>query len=527
MQAFVVILAALVAVVFCKKPAPIPPLLRTEHSLRQRLLSQADADDVTDQYPWVVRSNFKQKVDHFNPTNTATWDQRYYYNPKYARNTSIIFLMIGGEGPENGKWAGNEKVQYLQWASEFGAHVFDLEHRFFGDSWPIKNMNFDSLSLLTTEQALADLAYFITSMNQKYGFNNPRWVTFGGSYPEWTVGAVASSAPLNLTLDFYEYAQVVQDDLTITNKDCPVYVEQAFQEMKNLSTTTAGRQKLNKIFNLQPPFTDNSTALDITNFFANVYNVFQSMTQYTYDGRNAESEQNLTDAKLCQLMMNPNVADVVTRVYDVYIWYNEVTGDPNSDLTVFPNSYTDMIKSVSTGNLSVLGEDNAAARGWMWLCCNEVGFMQTTRNDSIFGGNVPLDYYINMCSDMFDPSVNMSYLEPRNKAAQTYYGGSDKYQAHNVVLPNGSLDPWHALGCYLNNTAGVYPILINATAHCSDMYPAYDGEPQALVGVREQIKGHVRDFIKYNPAIDGPTGSTTSVSVSGFASLAILLMTCM
>ncbi|VDN34861.1 unnamed protein product, partial [Cylicostephanus goldi] len=219
------------------------------HLIRQRLLNHADADDVTDQYPWVIRSNFKQKVDHFNPLNTDTWDQRYYYNPKYARNTSIIFLMIGGEGPENGKWAGNDKYQYLQWAKEFGAHVFDLEHRFFGDSWPIKNMNFDSLSLLTTEQALADLAYFITSMNQKYGFNNPRWVTFGGSYPgslsawfrskypEWTVGAVASSAPLNLKLDFFEYAQVVQDDLALTNKDCPGYVQQAFQEMKNLSTT--------------------------------------------------------------------------------------------------------------------------------------------------------------------------------------------------------------------------------------------------------------------------------------------------
>ncbi|KIH54482.1 hypothetical protein ANCDUO_15371 [Ancylostoma duodenale] len=34
-------------------------------------------------------------------------------------------------------------------------------------------------------------------------------------------------------------------------------------------------------------------------------------------------------------------------------------------------------------------------------------------------------------------------------------------KASNVVLPNGSLDPWHALGCYLNNTATMYPILIN------------------------------------------------------------------
>ncbi|KHJ93152.1 serine carboxypeptidase S28 [Oesophagostomum dentatum] len=308
------------------------------HNLRQKLLESADSDDVTNQYPWLIRSTFKQKLDHFNPTNTETWDQRYYYNPKYARNTSIIFFMIGGEGPEDGKWAAKPDIQYLQWAQEFGAHVFDLEHRFFGDSWPKPNMNFDSLSLLTTEQALADLAYFITSMNQQYGFNNPRWVTFGGSYPE--------------------YAQVVQDDLTITSKDCPGYVQQAFQNMEDLSKSLSGRQKLNTYFNLQPPFDANTTALDITNFFANVYSVFQSMTQYTYDGRNAESEKNLTDAKLCQFMMDSTVPDVITRVYNVYLWYNDITGDPSTDLTVFPNSYSDMINSVGTGDLKQLGEDN-------------------------------------------------------------------------------------------------------------------------------------------------------------------------
>ncbi|MQL25283.1 hypothetical protein EI011_24665, partial [Escherichia coli] len=87
------------------------------------------------------------------------------------------------EGPENGKWAANPNVQYLQWAKEFGADVFDLEHRFFGDSWPIPDMQTSSLRYLTTQQALADLAFFIEFMNQQYGFKNPRWVTFGGSYP--------------------------------------------------------------------------------------------------------------------------------------------------------------------------------------------------------------------------------------------------------------------------------------------------------------------------------------------------------
>lgn len=64
-------------------------------------------------------------------------------------------------------------------------------------------------------QALADIHNFIAAMNLKHNFRNPKWVTFGGSYPgtlsalfrqqypQDTVGAVASSAPLDWTLDFF------------------------------------------------------------------------------------------------------------------------------------------------------------------------------------------------------------------------------------------------------------------------------------------------------------------------------------
>lgn len=64
------------------------------------------------------------------------------------------------------------------------------------------------MKLLTSEQALSDIAYFIRQMNNKqmYGINQNPWVTVGGSYPgalsAWfrykyphlTIGAIASSA---------------------------------------------------------------------------------------------------------------------------------------------------------------------------------------------------------------------------------------------------------------------------------------------------------------------------------------------
>lgn len=69
-------------------------------------------------------------------------------------------------------------------------------------------------------------------------------------------------------------------------------------------------------------------------------------------------------------------------------------------------------------------------------------------------------------------------------------------QATNIVLPNGSLDPWHALGTYnMNNLTSMYPYLINGTAHCADMYPSYENEPVALSAARSFIKQNVKTFI--------------------------------
>ncbi|CAL2052809.1 unnamed protein product [Caenorhabditis brenneri] len=479
---------------------------------------------VLQDYPYLQVYNFTQKLDHFDPYNTKTWNQKYFYNPIYSRNNSIIFLMIGGEGPENGKWAAYPQVQYLQWAKEFGADVFDLEHRFFGDSWPIPDMETSSLRYLTTQQALADLAFFIESMNQQYGFKNPRWVTFGGSYPgslsawfrqkypQLTVGSVASSAPVNLKLDFYEYAMVVQDDLQLTDANCAPAVRDAFTQIQQLSLTVDGRNKLNNYFNLQPPFDANTTKLDINNFFGNLFNTFQGMTQYTYDGQSNSTHTDKTVKKMCEIMTNTTEPDKVKRVENLFLWFNQME-PAGPDLSVMPNSYWDVIKQVGSGDLKVLGEDGAAARGWMWLCCNEIGFLQTTnQGNNVFGTGVPLNLFIDMCTDMFGDSMKIKNIMAGNKKSQNYYGGADFYNATNVVLPNGSLDPWHALGTYNKKEAqSQLPYLINGTAHCGDMYASYDGEPQSLLAARAFIKQNVRDFIRYDPTVDGPSGSTASL----------------
>uniref|UniRef100_A0A914ZAV0 Uncharacterized protein n=1 Tax=Panagrolaimus superbus TaxID=310955 RepID=A0A914ZAV0_9BILA len=84
---------------------------------------------------------FTQIVDHFNPDDNSTWLQRYQLNDQFFDNATsepIIFLMIGGEGTAEKKWVCWQNYTYMKMAAKHNARVIQLEHRFFGESYPIK-----------------------------------------------------------------------------------------------------------------------------------------------------------------------------------------------------------------------------------------------------------------------------------------------------------------------------------------------------------------------------------------------------
>lgn len=134
---------------------------------------------------------FTQILDHFSPTDSRTWPQRFYTNENHFKRGAnetgdVVFLYIGGEGEVNATTIIDG--QWINYAKKYQALCFMLEHRFYGQSHPTPDMSTKNLQYLSSEQALADLATFITAMNQKYGLNNPKWIAFGGSYP----GALAA-----------------------------------------------------------------------------------------------------------------------------------------------------------------------------------------------------------------------------------------------------------------------------------------------------------------------------------------------
>lgn len=87
-----------------------------------------------------------------------------------------------------------------------------LEHRYYGESWPVSNLSTDSFRFLDTAQALADVAHFARTVQfpglEHVNLSAPHtaWISYGGSYagaqsaflrkvyPELFWGAIASSA---------------------------------------------------------------------------------------------------------------------------------------------------------------------------------------------------------------------------------------------------------------------------------------------------------------------------------------------
>ena len=72
---------------------------------------------------------FQQKLDHFNPSGTLTWKQRYFVNDtNWYRGYGPVFLMINGEGEADPVWLA-VNTDMMRNAEKFKALAILLEHR--------------------------------------------------------------------------------------------------------------------------------------------------------------------------------------------------------------------------------------------------------------------------------------------------------------------------------------------------------------------------------------------------------------
>ena len=108
---------------------------------------------------------------------------------------------------------------------------------------------------------------------------------------------------------------------------------------------------------------------------------------------------------------------------------------------------------------------------------------------------IPVDWYIKQCAQIFDASMDNITVYSKIDATNAQYKGQNGYTGTKVSFPNGSNDPWHILGVLTQTNNKVYPVLIDGTSHCADMYPAGSNDKPGLTQARASIRTHVISWV--------------------------------
>jgi hypothetical protein len=300
------------------------------------------------------------------------------------------------------------------------------------------------------------------------------------NYPDLVAGAVASSGPVFAKLDFLEYIDVVQTSLRTHDVNCAIAVRNGMTQLQTLMQTPTGRAQVSQMFNLCPAFgTTPPSTLDAENFYDNVMGNFMYTVQYSEDNVAYFANQ-LTIPAVCNMMTASNGHSLVQKLADVNSFVGKYLGGGCTG-----TSYNDFIRGMQETSFD---SPYADSRSWVWQTCTEFGYFQSTdKTDNIFGSNVPVQFYIDQCTQIYGSQFNQASIQAAIDSTDKFYGGRDNYRGTNVVLPNGSVDPWHALGILNNLGTTTIAAFINGTAHCADMYPARSADPPSLTQARITI----------------------------------------
>lgn len=416
---------------------------------------------------------FTQRVDHFN-SSSGTWQQKYFTNATFWDGTGPVFFILGGEGPISTAYVSGHFV-INQYAQQHGALVVALEHRFYGDSMPTPGSSTQELSLLSVQQALADAANFRES------FGDLEVVTFGGSYSgclsAWArlkypnvqsgkgfIGAFGTSGPVHAVKDFTQYLEVVSNSI---GPKCSAIVKAAADQMDDLLESQEGTEKLEELFQTCGPI---KTELDRQMVRSSIIDSISGVVQYNNDNVGYTNGMNIT--LMCS-QLDPN--------------------HPLDSLAAFTIATNGGgCVDVSYDNYISILKDTGASRSWTYQTCTEFGFYQTGEsNNQPFSHKFTVDFFDQVCLDAFGEK-----LSPNTAAINSYYE-SINIETSNTFMPNGNVDPWHALGVPHGTDIGPKSaaVLIDGTAHCADMYPPRSRDLPGLTDARSQFQQLLRSWI--------------------------------
>jgi Serine carboxypeptidase S28 len=103
-----------VDVYFLRNREPPPPLATSHRAITEQ---------------WVT-----QRLDHFNPQDSRTFQMRYFANDEFFQPNGPVFIFVGGEYGISPGWVSGGHT--FDMARELNGYLFYVEHRFYGRTRP-------------------------------------------------------------------------------------------------------------------------------------------------------------------------------------------------------------------------------------------------------------------------------------------------------------------------------------------------------------------------------------------------------
>ncbi|KAI6778685.1 uncharacterized protein J7T54_007626 [Emericellopsis cladophorae] len=178
--------------------------------------------------------NFSVPIDHFHndtryePHADGTFPLRYWIDDTHYRPGGPV-IMIG-----SGELTSVLRLPYIEQgigkilAEATGGLAVLLEHRYYGSSYPVPDLSPPNMRFLSTEQALADTAYFVRHIRypglEHLNLTSPTtpYIVYGGSYagafaallrkiyPDDFAGAISGSGVPQVIDDWWAYLEAAR-----------------------------------------------------------------------------------------------------------------------------------------------------------------------------------------------------------------------------------------------------------------------------------------------------------------------------
>jgi hypothetical protein len=470
---------------------------------------------------------FDQLIDHNNPS-LGTFKQRFWHTWEFYEQGGPIILMTPGEVNADGYdgYLTNLTINGQISQQQSGSTIV-LEHRFYGLSNPFPDLSVQSLRVHTIQQAIDDLVYFAQNVNLPMPGGNEvtpdkaPWILIGGSYSgaltSWTMvnkpgvffAGYASSAVVEAILDFWQYFEPIRTNMP-ANCSADVQAVISFVDKTFEGNDATAIQALKENFGLG----DMTHLNDVAGALRNNMWDWQSLQPTT--GPGGQFYQFCDALEVKNGVQAPATGFGLENALEAWgaYWRNTYLSlicgpmDAESCLGTY-NTSQSFWSDITINN---------SGRSWMWIVCNEVGFLQEgapITSPSLVTRLVQPIYDERQCQQMFPAAFPQPPIPNTALTNLAYQGWNVRIQ--NLFFANGIRDPWRdatvsSTDVFVPSTSQ-QPIHVGDGFHCSDLITASGIVDPTILAVQKAGLASMKTWLAtWKPkSTGGPTTSPRSV----------------